>query len=288
MRDSRLRAAAAALTILALAASACGQSRSSSAPAPDDRGIGHIHGLGVDPADGAVYLAGHFGLFKVGSVQTAERVAGRVQDHMGFTVTGPGTFLASGHPGDPQASSPHLGLIRSTDAGRTWATVSEGGAADFHALQSAGGVLYAYDSRTGRIRSSTDGGTTWTPGAEENVIDLGANTAEPDRLYATTPDGLKVSTDGGMSFTGVQGARLLSHIDSPAKDVLVGADTEGRVQISRDAGRTWQAGGTLPGQATAFTAVDGDLLLAATEDGTVHESRNGGRDFDVVFRPALS
>ncbi|TMR95777.1 WD40/YVTN/BNR-like repeat-containing protein [Nonomuraea basaltis] len=226
MRDSRLCAAAAALAILALVASACGQPQPSSAPEPDDPGIGHIHGLGVDPADGALYLAGHYGLFKVTSVETAQRVAGRIQDHMGFTVTGSGTFLASGHPGDPGAASPHMGLIRSSDAGRTWATVSEGGAADFHALQPAGGKLYAYDSQTGRVRASADEGKTWTPGAQEDVIDLAASAAEADRLYATTPGG--------------------------------------------------------------FAAVDANRLLAATEDGTVHESRNGGGDFTVVFRPAAS
>lgn len=288
MRDTRLRAAAAALAILALVASACGQSQPSSAPGPDVPGIGHIHGLGVDPADGALYLAAHYGLFRVTSVDIAQRVAGRIQDHMGFTVTGSGTFLASGHPGDSQATGPHLGLIRSSDAGRTWATVSEGGAADFHALQPAGSKLYAYDSQTGRVRASADGGKTWTPGAREDVIDLAASAVEADRLYATSPGGLRVSTDAGTSFAGVQGAPLLSHVDSPAKGVLVGPDAEGRVQTSRDEGRTWQAGGVLPGQATAFAAVDGERLLAATADGTVYESRNGGGDFTVVFRQAAS
>ncbi|MEV1167542.1 F510_1955 family glycosylhydrolase [Nonomuraea sp. NPDC049784] len=288
MRHPRLRAAAAVLATLAFTASGCGHSQPSAAPRPDDPGIGHIHGLGVDPADGAIYIAGHFGLFKVKSVETAERVAGRIQDHMGFTVTGPGTFLASGHPGDLQAGSPHLGLIRSTDSGRTWITVSESGTADFHALQPAGDKLYAFDSQTRRVRSSTDGGRTWMPGAEEDVIDLAASAAEPNRLYATTQGGLRVSTDGGTSFADVRDAPLLSHVDSPSKGVLVGSDADGRVRTSKDAGRTWQAGGALPGQAAAFAAVDGNRLLASTEDGTIYESRNGGDDFTVVFRPTAS
>ncbi|MET8003422.1 F510_1955 family glycosylhydrolase [Nonomuraea glycinis] len=233
-------------------------------------------------------MAGHYGLFRIESAAKAERVAGHIQDYMGFTVAGPGTFLASGHPGDSRTTSPHLGLIRSTDAGRTWVTVSESGTADFHALQPAGDMLYAYDSQTGRVRSSADGGTTWTSGAKEEVIDLAASLAKPSRLYATTASGLRVSTDDGASFTGVQGAPLLSHADSPAKGVLVGPDAEGRIQTSRDEGRTWQAGGTLPDQAVAFTAVDDSRLLAAAEDGTVYESQNGGGDFRVVFNPATS
>ncbi|MFI6706143.1 hypothetical protein ACIBF7_06925 [Nonomuraea sp. NPDC050478] len=62
----------------------------------------------------------------------------------------------------------------------------------------------------------------------------------------------------------------------------VGVDAERRVQTSRDGGRTRQAGGA--GRAVAFAAVGGNRLLAAVEDGTVHESRNKGGD--VAFRPA--
>jgi photosystem II stability/assembly factor-like uncharacterized protein len=251
----------------------------------DDPGIGHIHGLGVDPNDGALYLAGHYGLFKVTSVQTAQRVAGRVQDHMGFTVIGPRTFLASGHPGEADAL-PHLGLIRTTDAGATWTTVSEQGTADFHALQPAGDTLYAFDSQTGRIRASLDAGATWRQGAQEQVIDLAANTAQPDRLYAATPSGLQVSENGGMEFEPMKAAPVLGQLDNPAPDVLVGPDVDGRIHTSSDGGKTWRTGGSLPGPASAFTAIDRQRLLASTENGTVYESTNGGTDFTVAFRPA--
>lgn len=284
--DLRLRAAAV-LSALVVGVSACGGSQPASEPDPDDPGIGHIHGLGIDSADNALYVAGHYGLFKINSAETAERVAGRINDYMGFTIVGPKTFLASGHPGDPNATSPHLGLIRTTDAGQTWTTVSEGGKADFHALQAAGDHLYGYDSQSARVKASTDQGRSWTNGAQESVIDLAANGADPVRLYATTPDGLRVSTNGGQDFAPVEGAPLLSHVDSPAKDLLIGPDAEGVIRNSTDGGRTWQTGGRLPGQAAAFTAVDGKHLLAAVEDGTVYESRNGGQDFSVVFRPAL-
>lgn len=58
---------------------------------------------------------------------------------MGFTVTGPKTFLGSGHPDfdkDPQLP-PRMGLIRSADAALTWQPVSLTGEVDFHALHSA-------------------------------------------------------------------------------------------------------------------------------------------------------
>ncbi|MGW4471301.1 F510_1955 family glycosylhydrolase [Nonomuraea sp. NPDC004354] len=275
----RIRAAAVAAALVA-ATAACGTG--SQAPGRDP-GVGHIHGLGVDPADGAVYVAGHYGLFRVKDGRSVERVAGRVQDHMGFTVVGPKTFLASGHPGEEAAAaSPHLGLIRTTDGGRTWVTVSEEGTADFHALEQSGDTLYGFDSQSGQLRRSADGGQSWTPGAEEPLIDLAVDRG---KVYATTPEGLKVSENDGAAFAKVSNAPLLSHIAAPAENTLVGPGTDGRVHTSRDGGRTWTAGGALPGAVSAFTAVDARRLLAATEDNTVLESKDGGLTFSPIFRP---
>ncbi|MEU8246444.1 F510_1955 family glycosylhydrolase [Nonomuraea sp. NPDC048916] len=283
---SRLRAAAAAAVLL-LATAACGQTQAPASAGRQDPGIGHIHGLGVDPADGAIYVAGHYGLFRVRSDGAADRVADRIQDYMGFTVVGPRTFLASGHPAaDSPGESPHLGLIRTTDSGRTWTTVSEEGVADFHTLHVAGDTIYAFDTQSGRLRRSADGGQSWIPGAEEPMIDLAVSTDDLTRVHATTPQGLKVSGDGGMEFKKVANAPLLTHIDYPAGDVLIGPDTNGQIHTSRDGGRTWEGGGKLPGPAAAFTAVDARRLLTATEDGAVLESRDGGESFTVIFTPA--
>ncbi|MGP3933873.1 WD40/YVTN/BNR-like repeat-containing protein [Nonomuraea sp. KM88] len=167
---------------------------------------------------------------------------------MGFAITGPKTFLASGHPSPEDVSPehpPHLGLVKSTDSGRTWKTLSEDGSADFHSIQPAGGNLYAYDSQTSKVWRSIDGGTTWSKGTEEKVIDLGASAEQPSRVYATTPDGLKVSTNGGLHYSKVTKAPLLSHIDVLAGDALVGAGAEGRIHISQDSGKTWSASGLL-------------------------------------------
>ncbi|SDQ58157.1 F510_1955 family glycosylhydrolase [Thermostaphylospora chromogena] len=254
-----------------------------------DPGIGHVHGLGIDPADGSIYVAGHFGLFQVRAMNTAVRIADRVQDYMGFTVVGPKTFLASGHPSavDVAAGSPaHLGLIRTADAGLTWKTVSEAGTADFHALQPAGASLYAYDSQSGRIRRSIDNGVTWADGAQLQVADLAASADQPDRLYATTPEGPVVSQDGGKTFTALTGAPLLAFLDAPGKGLLVGIATDRTVRRSEDGGKTWKTQGTVPGPAAAFSTTDGRRLLMATEEGTVYQSRDGGRTFSPAYKPA--
>ena len=65
---------------------------------------------------------------------------------MGFTVTGPDRFLGSGHPDGREGLPPFLGLIRSTDAGRTWERVSLLGKRDFHVLEAAGERIYGFGS----------------------------------------------------------------------------------------------------------------------------------------------
>ncbi len=79
----------------------------------------HIHGLGIDPADGMLYAGSHYGLFRV-PVEGAVTLVSPVQDFMGFTVAGPDRFLASGHPGEDQDGPSSVGLIESTDGGESW------------------------------------------------------------------------------------------------------------------------------------------------------------------------
>ena len=54
----------------------------------------HVHGLSRKPADGALLVATHTGLFRVApGTASAHRVADDHQDTMGFTVVGPDHFL---------------------------------------------------------------------------------------------------------------------------------------------------------------------------------------------------
>jgi hypothetical protein len=141
---------AAIRALIALTPLACGgesDEASDRRAVIEDPGPVHVHGLGVNPADGALFVATHTGLFRAGpGERRARRVAGRYQDTMGFTVTGPDRFLGSGHPDGREDLPPFLGLIRSTDAGRTWEPVSLLGERDFHVLEAAGERIYGYGS----------------------------------------------------------------------------------------------------------------------------------------------
>ena len=102
-----------------------------------DTGVEHVHGLGVDPADGTLYVATHYGTFRVPADGPAQRIGDSLQDTMGFTVVGADHFLGSGHPdqqGFDEGQPPLRGLIESTDGGETWEALALSGEVDFHAL----------------------------------------------------------------------------------------------------------------------------------------------------------
>lgn len=285
---------AVALSIAAcLPAVACGddaenESTGESLPAVGDAGPIHVHGLGVNPADGALFVATHTGLFRAPQGEMrARRVADRFQDTMGFTVTGPDRFLGSGHPDGREGLPPFLGLIRSNDAGRTWQPVSLLGERDFHVLEAAGPRVYGYGSdfksRQASLLVSDDGGRSWeerTP--PEPLLSLAIDPGDPDRVVASGEDGIHASTDAG------QGWRPLG--DTPGmlawreQDALFLVGLDGSVARSSDAGRTWSSVGRVDGQPAAFDSASGDLYVAL-HDGTVVRSRDGGRSWQLRSRP---
>jgi hypothetical protein len=278
------RAVALAIAVGAtLATAGCAGTAADGSPGADSPpGFGHVHGLGLNPADDRVYAATHYGVFRL-DPDGPRRIADRLQDTMGFTIAGADLFLGSGHP-DPREGGPrHLGLISSTDRARTWETVALRGEVDFHALTAAGNTIYGWDSTSGSVLRSDDGGATWQRGAEAAVADLDVDPADPSRVVTTSEDGLLASQDGGVTFDPVatqppETLVFVDHVDGRDGD-LAGVDTGGGVWTFV-AGR-WMEQGSLSGQPQAFTAASPSMFLAATETG-VHASGDGGRTWQLL------
>jgi hypothetical protein len=161
--------------------------------------VSHVHGLGLNPGDGKVYVATHHGLYRIDAPGKAAPVGTGRADTMGFTVIGPDTFLGSGHPAPNEGGPPHLGLIESTDAGATWLRRSLAGEADFHALTYAHGTVFGYDATSGTLRVSSDK-KTWDTRARLAAADIAVSPADANTVLATTRQGLARSTDGGRTF----------------------------------------------------------------------------------------
>jgi hypothetical protein len=238
--------------------------------------LSHIHGIGVNPADGRVYVGTHRGVFQVLEHQPPVLVSDP-QDFMGFTVVGPDHFLASGHPG--HGSSASVGLIESTDAGATWRSRSLEGRADFHSLHARHGFVYGYDFPTGELMVTADL-EVWDTRSHVGLGDFAVSPADPDVVVGVTDRGVVHSQDGGRSFAAPAGPVLL--LVSWAKDgALVGVTPRGVVHVSHDGARTWDARGSLNGPPEAVQAASGHEIYAAA-DSAVLVSRDGGRTFAAL------
>lgn len=287
-RRSAVLATAAGGLVLTLTACTSTSTVSPPPQAPVDLGVEHVHGLGVDPADGMLYAATHFGLFRVPEDGDAERIADRYQDTMAFTVAGPQTFLGSGHPDfqrDPDFPT-RLGLIRSVDAGESWDIVSLGDEADLHVLRVAHGRIYAWDAGTGRVMVSTDEGQTWETRSTLDLRDLTVDPEDPEVLLAATERGVLRSEDGGRTWAPLPGAPVVALLAWPAGGSLYGITSEGAVHHSADGGATWAVRGTVDGGPEALYADfrhGVEKMYVAISPATILMSGDGGASFTVRY-----
>lgn len=241
----------------------------------------HVHGVGIDPGDGLLYLATHDGLFRY--EPTGPVRVGPVNDLMGFTIAGPAHYYASGHPGAGSDLPDPVGLIESRDAGRTWTQLSRQGRSDFHALAASPRAVVGYD---GTLRTSSDG-ATWTnlsPPVQPFSL-----TSSPDGavLLATSEDGPVRSGDAGQTWSTIPAAPLLLLVAwaSGTQDTAVGITPEGQVVTSTDAGVTWSGRGRVEGAPQALSASSagtGDVHVQVVNDTSVVTSTDGGRTFAAL------
>lgn len=281
---------AVVLTSIALVLTGCTLAPPVAAPSKEDPVLGHIHAVDYDPATRRTYASAHNGVWLVPTddlpdsypagdtgPDVATQIAGRAQDTMGFTVARPGLLLGSGHPDpaqQPQLDPPNLGLISSIDGAETWMPLSLRGETDFHDLEAVeldDGQLriYGHDAADAAILVSDDSGMTWDRMPSVQARDLAVDPQRPDRLYATTAEGLLRSDDAGATFTPEAGAPALFLVTVTDAGGIIGIDVNGVIHTFD--GTTWTAHGRTDGTPEAFASVDGPApwLLIADERGLV-------------------
>jgi hypothetical protein len=268
-----------AIAMLLIGCGEASEQRPGAAP-PSDPGVIHIHGLGRNPADGALFIATHTGLFRMGaSERSAERVAGLYLDTMGFTIVDRDHFLGSGHPGSIENDPPFLGLIESRNAGKKWRPISLRGEVDFHVLEAQGKTVYGFgsdwDTREARFLRSDDGGRTWTRlTPPEALLALAIDPRDPRVSVALGEERAWVSRDGGASWRPLAAPGGL--VTWNGELGLIAVDLDGVVRAAPEPSAEWNEVGRLPGTPAALEAV-GDELLAATHTSQVLSSRDAGK-----------
>lgn len=234
---------------------------------------GHVHNLSFE---GSVLILGtHSGLWSQSPGAVPVQISQRSFDFMGFATNGK-RWLASGHPAPEEEGPSDLGLLQSTDRGVTWQQVSLAGEADFHRLTASGDRIFGLSSVDDSLLRSDDSGVSWTNLGSLGLFDIAIDPANPNNLLATTADGLVRSTDAGVTFTPIATPSLIALIVW-TPNYVVGADVEGRILTSTNAGSVWEGLSTLPAQPAALGA-DGSRI-AVLAGATVFESVDAGKSF---------
>ncbi|MEO6142534.1 MAG: F510_1955 family glycosylhydrolase [Dermatophilaceae bacterium] len=243
-------------------------------PAADGLPSEHVHGISRDPGSGKVNLATHTGIFVLQSDANWQRVGPEV-DFMGFAISGPGTFYGSGHPGAGVDLPVPVGLIKSTDAGRTWTSLSRGGKSDFHALTASSSGVMAFD---GALATTKDG-QTWSPGALPGEPSALAAAPDGSQVLATTNQGVLSSTDEGLTWVPLASAPPLFLASWADSKTVAGVTTQGELAVSEDAGGSWKIGAAKVSSAQAASAnrdKAGVLEILVVTDTGVLQSRDSG------------
>ena len=276
--DGRRRLAVLTVSGLVLTVTAACSNEPTEDPGQAKTAVSHVHALVTNPADGSLLAATHEGVFKIES--GAARLIGQGrQDTMGLAVIGPDQFYASGHPEPSKGTSPHLGLIKSTDATKTWTTMSMEGQADFHSLVPTETGVYGYNSVTSTLMHSEDG-KEWTDLLKADMYDIAADPQDTERLLLTTQQGVQTYRRGAEPelIPETAGIALIEWADDSS---IIGLKVDGRIVVSNDEGRSWSPAGNVKGDIEAFGASP-DAWQVATSDG-IFESTDKGKTWARIL-----
>ncbi|WP_458411914.1 F510_1955 family glycosylhydrolase [Schinkia sp. CFF1] len=305
------RKALAAILLSTLVISACSSNEdATSGPKQLKAGdsIDHLHGLTYSN-NGTLYIGTHEGMISSKDQgKTWDAVSSYDFDFMGFHTLSNGDMITSGHPG-PKTDLPNpLGVMKSTDHGEKWDSVSLLGKIDFHIMTSDydnPNIIYGLNQMGegeygAGIYKSTDGGKNWDKiepkGLPEDLHKVYTLVALPDKentLLAGTENGVLHSDDGGKTWTMHDSERLItafSVIPNETKDLISYSITkdDAAIMISKDDGMTWEKLGLNLGKdAVNYISVNPENLKQLTVssfNNSVFVSEDGGQNWNEVIK----
>lgn len=255
-------------------------------PRHEEARIADIHGLALDPRQSTrLYVATHHGLFVAENDTGWTSVTQDPFDMMGFTMhpRDGRVMYASGHPARVGRDWA-VGVVKSTDAGRSWTTLGLKNQVDFHAMAmeagSGGAPDTIYGSHGGKLHVSRNGGTDWT--AKPLGFQVAALAVDPDTgdVLAASASGLqRVARGIEGSWQAVRAAPSLAV--AATADAWLAYFEEGGLSRSTDSGRTWTAlNWTVPPNdypwGIAPDPAGGPTVYVGTARGVVFKTEDAG------------
>ena len=207
----------------------------------------HVHGVGFDPSDHSIlYIATHGDFYQSVSGGPPVKVDKVRADYMAFIASPiPGIPLyASGHP----STGGNTGLIKSSDGGVTWETVSNviEPAVDFHSMaisKQNPETIIGFDSGARGLFKTADAGKTWeTLEYPEYISALAISPDDSELIYAGTGNGIFKSDNDGQTWTQLdtyQGMAVFALAFDDNGRLFASVKTFGIV-YSDDSGGSWE------------------------------------------------
>lgn len=247
--------------------------------------ITHGHGLSVDIKNpNNVYIATHHGLLLLKNGKDLYQVGNKKDDYMGFSPhpKDPKIFFSSGHP----ESGGNIGFQKSLDGGFSWETVSDGvdGPVDFHAMAvSPANPDLIFGWFHGAIQRSTDGGKNWEIVSRTSVpvVNLAADPKNENIVYASSPQGLLVSSNKGKDWNMLlEGFVSTVAVNPQDSQKLITYSEKLQLAKSNDSGKSWKKipvdfSGETP-LFIAFYHQNPEIVYLLTEKNSIYESIDGG------------
>lgn len=271
------------------------------APASAEPILHHVHGLAFTPDGRALMVPAHIGLavYRDGRWSSAP---GPAHDFMGFSVA-KNAIYTSGHPAPGSPLRNPLGLIKSTDGGKTWRQLSLYGEADFHdiAVGYQTNVVYVISSGANSrmpeagIYYTRDEGRTWKRSELGGIISpitgIAAHPSDPRKVAVSTFGGLYLSRDFGKHFRRLTPEITVTAVlfEPGGKHLLFASeDTSALVRVALEGGSNQRL--KLPALVSdvvtyiARSPADQKQLAVATRRKNVFLSQDAGKSWKQIAR----
>lgn len=173
----------------------------------------HVHGLAYSPDGKQIYVPSHHGLAVYADGRWS-KASGPEHDYMGFSATKDAMY-SSGHPAPGSGLVNPFGVIRSTDAGKTWDKLGMEGETDFHLLATSyeTNAIYVFNpAPNSRMKApglyhTVNAGFSWKRSRAEGFpgdpVALAVHPSDPEVVAIAAKSGLYLSTDSGDRFRAV-------------------------------------------------------------------------------------
>ncbi|WP_424768500.1 F510_1955 family glycosylhydrolase [Paenibacillus sp. sgz302251] len=170
----------------------------------------HIHGLGYTSDGKQLIIPAHEGLVSYANDRW-QPLEGDKHDYMGFNAVKNG-FYSSGHPARSSELQDPLGIVRSTDLGKSVEILDFQGVEDFHwlAVGYETETIYLFNPQPNAkldavgLYRSQDEALTWERsgmnGISGDLIAMAAHPTDPATIAVSTSSGAFLSTDFGDQF----------------------------------------------------------------------------------------